>query len=140
MGLDQYAYTVSQRGLKLWAKSKEIPNIQERHDYLNACDYEDEVEEFHYWRKHADLNEWMTQLALWKGVVHSPNEFNCVDLFLDAKDIDNLERAITQGLPHGEGFFWGSSNDKDAELDKEFIVKARKEIAEGKQIVYRCWW
>lgn len=95
-----------------------------------------------YWRKHANLNQWMTLLAVQKGVVKTEQEFNCVALDLLSEDIDALEAAVCQpeGLPHGEGFFWGKSSLEDKLVDLDFIRKARKAIKKGYKVSYSCWW
>ena len=114
MGLDQYAHT------KAKGKSKSI--------------------EICYWRKHANLNEYMTQLAVAKLVVDSASKFNCVALELTLNDILKLEERIkNDDLPHGEGFFWGQSSPEDKKTDLEFIAKAKEAFAKGEQVFYSCW-
>jgi hypothetical protein len=115
MGLDQYAH--------IKAKGKSEP--------IEIC----------YWRKHADLNEWMTQLALEKGVVKEAIDFNCVELELTMDDILKLEEIVKgDDLPHGEGFFWGQSFPEDKKTDLEFIEKAKEALAKKQEVIYTCWW
>jgi hypothetical protein len=141
MGLDQYAHTVSKRGQSLREEMLKLNTNDERRAFAEENRISDEVQEFAYWRKHANLNEWMTQLAVKRGVVKDAIEFNCVDLVLTAEDIDALEKTITEdALPHGEGFFWGKSHPEDDATDREFIVNARKAFADGNQVIYSCWW
>ena len=141
MGLDQYAHTVTSRGLELRKQLKEIKGLEDREDFRKNNRWNDEVQEIQYWRKHANLNEWMTQLALSKGVVEHSIEFNCVDLELTPADIDALEKDLNEdALPHGEGFFWGRSQPEDRVDDETFIVRAREAFAEGKKVFYSCWW
>lgn len=136
MGLDQYAYSKNSNG--------------------------DEVE-LAYWRKHNRLQGWMEELWYSKG---KPNydptnndvlgDFNCVSLYLDAQDLDDLEEAVcAKALPSTGGFFFGDDSfsweDEDGEqykgydyyykeLDMEFIEKARNEINKGNKVFYSCWW
>lgn len=132
MGLDQYAYAVPQ-------KESEARN------------------ELAYWRKHNRLQGWMEQLWYDKGRPNSQEDgdFNCVDLELDADDIDALEEAIHSfSLPQTEGFFFGSdsyfyesdegnsssSNYYHKEEDLRFIEEAKKAIDKGDKVVYHCWY
>ena len=141
MGLDQYAHTISKRGQSLREEMLKLSTDDERRAFHKETNLADEVQQFCYWRKHANLNEWMTQLAVRKGVVKEAFEFNCVDLVLDSEDIDALEKVVSGGdLPHGAGFFWRKSHPEDKKLDEQFIADARKALAEGHQVIYSCWW
>lgn len=136
MGLDQYAYSKNSNG---------------------------EETELAYWRKHNRLQGWMEELWEAKG---RPNyeptdngalgDFNCVNLYLEMEDIDDLEEAVcAKALPSTGGFFFGDDSfsweDENGEphkgynyfykeLDMEFIEKARDEINKGKEVFYTCWW
>jgi len=141
MGLDQYATSITSRGLTLREQMQSIPTSEERKAFAQKNNLDQEIAELCYWRKHANLNEWMTQLAVSRGVVSDAGDFNCVDLVLTSEDIDALEQSINGGnLPHGEGFFWGASDERDTKLDRVFIQNARQAFLEGKQVVYSCWW
>lgn len=141
MGLDQYANVVTKRGQKLRAEMLTLKTNEERRAFSEANRLSDEVSEIQYWRKHANLNEWMTQLAVRKGVVKEAFEFNCVDLVLTPEDIDELDESIrTESLPHGAGFFWGRSHPEDRLSDENFIARAREAFANGDQVIYSCWW
>ena len=141
MGLDQYANTVTKRGQELRKEMLTLPTNEERRAFAELHRIKDEVHEIAYWRKHADLNEWMTRLAVKKGVVKEERDFNCTDLVLTPEDIDALERDLQEdALPHGEGFFWGASTPEDRVDDENFIIEARKAFADGKQVIYSCWW
>lgn len=141
MGLDQYASTVSKRGQKLREQMLQLPSNQERKAFWEENRGEDEVDTIQTWRKHANLNEWMTQLAVRKGVVKSAIEFNCVDLLLNADDIADLEATVlADEMPVGGGFFWGASHPEDKLLDLDFIEKAKRAMDAGQQVIYSCWW
>lgn len=145
MGLDQYAFSVKPKYFSYMEQYEAMPQ---------TCQAEwDAAGKFHNefirpyktdmcrWRKHADLNEWMTQLAVRKGVVDAPIEFNCVNLELTTEDIDELEKCVQgDGLPHGEGFFWGQSQEEDYNDDVKFIRDARKAFKRGDSVIYSCWW
>jgi hypothetical protein len=141
MGLDQYAHTITKRGQNLRKEMLTLSTDKERQDFHKVTRLANEVEEVCYWRKHANLNEWMTQLAVRKGAVKEAFEFNCVDLVIESEDIDELDKIVNgTGLPTGGGFFWGQSTEADTENDRHFIALARKALAEGKQVIYSCWW
>lgn len=99
---------------------------------------QDGLEPIASWRKHANLNEFMSQL--WEERTGNA-EFNCNYLKLTSEDIDDLEDAtLKDELPHGVGFFWGETQDWHKEETLEFIASARNAIAQGKDVFYYCWW
>ena len=141
MGLDQYANVITKRGQELRKEMLTLPTSKERREFAEANRLSDEVSEIQYWRKHANLNEWMTQLAVRKGVVKEAHDFNCVDLVLTPQDIEDLDESIrTESLPHGAGFFWGASHPEDRISDENFIALARAAFERGDQVIYSCWW
>ena len=95
------------------------------------------------WRKHNRLQGWMRELWYEKG---NKGEFNCVDLELSLEDIEDLEDAIhKKNLPLTTGFFFGDDSYAEYEEyyledDLKFIRDAKKAIAEGKIVIYSCWW
>lgn len=139
MGLDQYAYAVTEGG-------------------------ENDGEQLHLtdWRKHNRLQGWMEELWEEKGKPNLSDEaspmgdFNCVPLELTSIDIDSLEESVlTKELPETAGFFFGNDSfdweDENGkpyeegdyyykETDIEFIEKARKALEEGKKVFYSSWW
>ena len=123
MGLDQYAM----------ARKGESKTDEEGFEY-----YEDSME-LAYWRKHPNLQGWMQDLWYTKG---GEGEFNCVDLELEAEDLDLLEESLDEeALPETTGFFFGTdSGDYYAEQDREFIREARAAIKQGYTVVYNSWW
>ena len=123
MGLDQYAM----------ARKGESKTDEEGFEY-----YEDSME-LAYWRKHPNLQGWMQDLWYTKG---GEGEFNCVDLELEAEDLDLLEESLDEeALPETTGFFFGTdSSIHYAEQDREFIVQARSAIKKGYTVVYSSWW
>ena len=123
MGLDQYAM----------ARKGESKTDEEGFEY-----YEDSME-LAYWRKHPNLQGWMQDLWYTKG---GEGEFNCVDLELEAEDLDLLEQSLDEeALPETAGFFFGTdSSIHYAEQDREFIREARAAIKQGYTVVYSSWW
>ena len=113
MGLDQYAFA-----------------------RRNQLDSEDENIEIMYWRKHADLEGWMSNLYAQRG---GSGEFNCVDLQLYEGDILRLE-AAHRSLETSQGFFWGQSSQLKVDDTQAFIDKAKEYLAKGYQIIYTSWW
>ena len=108
MGLDQYAFAVR----------------------------DDERIEIFYWRKHANLEGWMSKLYYDRG---GKGEFNCVDLKLFESDLMRLQRDY-RSLPYSTGFFWGESGGSDDENTAEFIEKALEYQGKGYDIIYTSWW
>lgn len=128
MGLDQHAYAISKH-------DKALLETDEYRDGDLAIESE---EKLMYWRKHANLNEWMARLYEADGGMQ---EFNCKRLWLSIDDIDALEKTVlADSLPHGEGFFWGQSSPEDKASDLEFIAKARDAFSRGLEVYYYCWW
>lgn len=121
MGLDQYATT---------------------HKHLNEDGSpEGDGHEIARWRKHADLQGWMTELWRKKSLPAENDDFNLTPLRIEAEDLDALEAAVKDGkLPHTEGFFFGSSMPEDTEIDLIFIERARGCIKLGEYVFYDSWW
>lgn len=121
MGLDMYAYCTEAN--------------------ITATDFEqpDDAHEIAYWRKHPNLHGWMEQLYRTKG--GAEKSFNCVNLQLDASDLDALEAAVLEGsLPYTTGFFFGESQPEDKQLDLDFLREARERLADGDKVFYTAWW
>ena len=123
MGLDQYAT----------ARKGEPQQDAEGYTY-----YEDAIE-LAYWRKHPNLQGWMSDLFYEKG---GEGEFNCQDVVLTLEDLDALEESLDdESLPETAGFFFGgNADDHYAEADREFIVQARAAIKQGYTVTYSSWW
>jgi hypothetical protein len=135
MGLDMYAFA-------------RPPRKTNSDDDVGICD----------WRKHNRLQGWMQELWESKGCPNAKEDgdFNCVELQLNAQDIDELEDAIlTMSMPESDGFFWGSDSffwaDEDGndypensyyylEQDLEFVTEARKMLDKGYRVFYSCWY
>ena len=80
-------------------------------------------------------------------------DFNCVDLELDANDIDAFEEAIENfACPKHKASFsedsylWesdgspSSANYFHKEEDLRFIEEAKKSLDKGDKVVYHCWY
>jgi hypothetical protein len=95
--------------------------------------------EFHYWRKHPNLHEWMEQLYRAKG--GSADEFNGVNVVLTSDDLDRLEAVLKcRLLPDTSGCFFGESDGTELEGDLQFVATARAAIADGLTVFYSSWW
>lgn len=134
MGLDQYA----------WAQRPEYAHL----DLITERELTDE--EFalldsnkvtlRQWRKHADLNAWMTELYHRKG---GTEEFNCITMPITRDDLMSLQHHIEENngyAERGHGFFWGETRPEDIESDKEFIRLALNALDEGYEVFYSCWY
>ena len=117
MGLDQYAY----------ARSKERKGCE--------LDLENDTQ-LMYWRKHANLEGWMSDLYRSRG---GNREFNCVELKLGLEDIERLEKEYLN-FETSKGFFWGQSSKFDNDATGDFIALAYKAIEDGYDIIYTSWW
>lgn len=137
MGLDQYAYSA--------IKAKQ------QHEFYETGTWDADEQEYKnpaiakpreiaYWRKHANLQGWMENLAERKGLEFE--SFNGVELELTWDDLDELERAVTHTqLPHTRGFFFGDgADDYYREHDLEFIRNARAELFLGLKVFYNSSW
>lgn len=117
MGLDSYVYKIG--------KNARLPDFGE----VTILE-----EEFRYWRKFYDLENWMENLYHEKG---GKEEFNCMPLRLVTRDLDRLEHDIQ------EDEFWKVSKGKDVQFFKSlktFIQEARDFITENYAIYYYSSW
>lgn len=131
MGLDQTAYAIS----------KNEANLLDSQEYKDGELAIESEEELMYWRKNADLQLWMSELAQSKGVVSDPFDFNCQKVWLTLDDIETLEEDYLEGkMPKGagKGFLWGSFDDKEQTLT--FIKRAKEALASNKAVYYTCWY
>lgn len=131
--------------------------------YAYAKDENGEEEPLSDWRKHNRLQGWMQELWESKGCPNQNTkdnpmgDFNCVELQLNAQDIDELEDAIlTMSMPESDGFFWGSDSytwDNEGkgteeiqddyyykEQDLDFLKEAHKMLDKGYRVFYSCWY
>lgn len=106
----------------------------------NEASREDNAEELCYWRKHANLQGYMTDLAVRRGITTHNEGLNVTPVPLSEDDLVDLQEAITRGLPLAGGFFWGASRPEDDKTVLEAIKVAKERIAEGLSIIYYCWW
>ena len=120
MGLDQYAHTRLPKSLQV---TKEEPT------------------ELAYWRKHNALQGWMEKLWRNKG---GEGEFNCVEVVLTHGDLEELENdLVADNLPETNGFFFGEDSrfdDYKMIATFKFIIKARRALDKGLEVVYSSWW
>jgi hypothetical protein len=136
MGLDMYAYTAAKAGQQneFYESAEWDPVAKES---VNAA--VTKPRELAYWRKHPNLHGWMHRLWESKG---NEGNFNGDELELTWEDLDELERAVTNGqLPSTSGFFFGNeSDDYYKEQDLEFIKNARAELFLGLKVFYNSSW
>ena len=130
MGLDAYLYKY---------KGKNRKEVDFKHN--------EGEEEIHYWRKHPNLERFMSDLYFSKGgkgveSFGGINSFNCCKVELKDEDIDTLqELIISDNLPEGGGFFHGgNADDVYKEETLEALKHAKKAIEEGDRVYYTSWW
>ena len=112
-------------------------------DQYLVAEKNDTTEQLGIWRKHANLQGLMQNLAVEKGVVNRVDDFNCVDLLLTKEDIAQVTAAISLNLlPNTTGFFFGASYGDDAEKQRDLLIfdEATSYANMGWNIIYRCWW
>jgi hypothetical protein len=83
----------------------------------------------------------MEELYRYKG--GSEKDFNCVNLLLTIKDIEDLEESVQNGgLPPTCGFFFGedSGSPEEVSRDMAFINAAKALLQEGHMVYYSSWW
>jgi hypothetical protein len=132
MGLDMYAFTVSQKDAG--------DNVVDL-DFNYGKDNEIEKEEIFYWRKFNALHGWMEQLYRAKG--GAKESFNCTTVRLDKPDLDQLEMDMRNDqLVPVAGFFFGQQTiyPEDLESVASFVAKSRAAISEGQAVYYDSWW
>jgi len=96
----------------------------------------EENNEIMYWRKHSDLEGWMSDLYSRRG---GKGEFNCVELKLAEPDLQRLETEY-RSLKEARGFFWGESRPEDNDSTEDFLSLAYKALDDGYEIIYTSWW
>ena len=131
MGLDQMAYRIK-RGII----NEEVPYNKK----INSLDENPDsgFEEISSWRKHYELDDWMTDLYLKKGGKGNDGMFNCCWMKLNLEDLDELEGLVFMGEISYSN--WPSEIDTQKEYDLEFIKKAKKIIEDGFDVFYSNWW
>ena len=110
---------------------------------------------FWYWRKHANLQGWMSaayiakkRLAEW---MDNPSEASgdgiqwgslaTGNLLLTAEIIDKLEWDMDCGeMPFTTGFFFGKTRPSDEQETRAFITAARQALNQGRYLVYEASW
>ena len=96
--------------------------------------------EVHYWRKHNRLQGWFRRE--WERQGNS-GEFNVVEVPINKDLLDRLQEDVESSkLPEEGGFFYGQDSYKNYHMEDDFeaISKARKELAEGREVYYWSWW
>ena len=139
MGLDQYAFARKGEPVEATEDYTYEDFDGNRHvEQRKYVTYEEE-HEIAYWRKHPNLQGWMENLWRMKG---NTGEFNCVDVELNAANLDQLEYDVRfNQLPDTQGFFFGKNSDVYyKEQDLEFIADASEAIEQGYKVIYTSWW
>jgi hypothetical protein len=127
MGLDMYAYSVSQ------------DNVIDDFSFKRSA-VDSEVNELFYWRKHPNLHGFIENIWRDRGAP-SDDVFNCKPIRLHILDIRQIEHAVeNELLPVTEGFFFGQSTSEQKSEDLEFCALAKIEIEKGRAVYYDSWW
>lgn len=138
MGLDQMAYRIK-RGII----NEEVPCNKKTNDLARRSpDLRRSgiggFEEIGSWRKHYELDDWMTDLYWKKGGKGNDGMFNCCWMKLNLEDLDELESLVFMGeISYSD---WPSEIDTQKEYDLNFIKKAKKIIEDGFDVFYSNWW
>jgi hypothetical protein len=141
MGLDMYAYVAAKAGQQEeFYKGAEWDNEIKDHRNPNV----NRPREIAYWRKHPNLHGWMARLWLARegNELRELDNFNGIELELDADDLDLLEYVVKEReLPGTSGFFFGNDADDYYYTDDlKFIQMARAEMFLGFKVFYNSSW
>jgi hypothetical protein len=141
MGLDMYAYVAARAG--------------QQEEFYEGAEWDNEIKdhrnpnvnrprEIAYWRKHPNLHGWMARLWLARegNELRELDNFNGIELELDAEDLDLLEYVVKEReLPGTSGFFFGNdADDYYYNDDLKFIQMARAEMFLGLKVFYNSSW
>jgi len=141
MGLDMYAYVAAKAG--------------QQEEFYEGAEWDNEIKdhrnpnvnrprEIAYWRKHPNLHGWMARLWLARegNELRELDNFNGIELELDADDLDLLEYVVKEReLPGTSGFFFGNDADDYYYTDDlKFIQMARAEMFLGFKVFYNSSW
>ena len=141
MGLDMYAYVAARAGQQneFYEGAELDPDTRE---YVNPA--VNRPREIAYWRKHPNLHGWMARLWLARegNELRELDNFNGIELELDADDLDLLEYVVKEReLPGTSGFFFGNdADDYYYNDDLKFIQMARAEMFLGFKVFYNSSW
>ena len=153
MGLDQYIYAsheplsidrlvdVDRDGghEKFWGKFH-MGYLGDNGKWVEGRGYE-KWQTLHYFRKHHDLQGWMSIIAEERG---GEMQWGSMvgNLKLTSQDMDKLEKDVKDNnLPETGGFFFGSDNTPSyKEETLEMIEKVREALKDGKTVLYVCSW
>ena len=132
MGLDAYMFSYKGRNKK---------EVDFSHDQKTN-------EEIHYWRKHPNLEQWMSDLYFKKGGKGTygmgGKSFNCNKVQLTKGDLLDLKYVTDKNaLPIGGGFFHGDpqgANEYYREETLEAIDRALEAIENKRKVYYTSWW
>lgn len=97
--------------------------------------------EIKYFRKHADLHGFLSELWCAKNPDKTSWDFNCKKLRI-TKDILRKLRKFVDG-PHDEhytGFFWGHSTNEDWEETKVLLDDIERRLNNKERVYYDSWW
>ena len=138
MGLDQYAYIANKQGdREAWWDGAEMNKETKEFENPNMS----RPQEIAYWRKHPNLQGWMTNLYHSRGGTES---FNGVELELTWEDVDQLEKDIKSGVVASMEtigpFFGNPSDDFYYENDLQFCVDAKAELFLKRKVFYNSSW
>ena len=141
MGLDMYAYVAARAGQQAeFYEGAEWDNEIKDHRNPNV----NKPREIAYWRKHPNMHGWMARLWLARegNELREVDNFNGIELELDADDLDLLEYVVKEReLPGTSGFFFGNdADDYYYEDDLKFIQMARAELFLGLKVFYNSSW
>ena len=128
MGLDMY----------LWGReSKHFDDprvVDDKGRQVVACEID-----LGYWRKHPNLHGFIVD-------TFADGVDECQRIALDVEDIEKIIHAINaKALPYTEGFFFGKSDNTEAEaaFDRKVFMEALEWIAEKpmvRRVIYQASW
>lgn len=133
MGLDQYAYRVKKQNVIDNLNFYEGDRLEFGPDTLgNDLDFD-------YWRKFYPLDRWAEEVYDRKG---GKDVFNCSNVRLDLKDLDELEKLAQEDEFYDDDYFTSPQEGREWHYEHlmRFIKNAREAINSGDAVYYSNWW
>lgn len=125
MGLDAYVRTIDD-------PNNEYKDIIEDEKTRVLFDYDSD--NFWYWRKDYLIHDCMYKAAKEKGYIGDGNDFNCVLVRIDQKDLDAIKKKYDAFTPKESTGRYMKNNALS------FCAKAKEKLEEGKHLYYDSWW
>lgn len=144
-----------QEPFEIYYEWRKHPNLHQFFENIYWDKSEEAIEKTRAWNEKIDKQveaiedpeEAMrahAELVIENGQIALENAFNSGEYVLITPTIlDELEKRVKEkDLPYGAGFFWGTSDlsEEEMEYDLGFIQESRKLLDRGETLIYTSWW